>query len=175
MSKLPHAVFVYGTLKKRFPNHHVLHTGKSELVGHGTTVPKFLLFNGGFPKMANMPRHASVDVLKQYAEKLGHVWGEVWRVDDETLMNCDRLEGHPRFYCREKVGVKLDGGRAVTSAWAYIIVDFPHYDARALMTPKDDILLWDEHTRQRWSDDAWRRDEDKPVLRGKVLARQRKR
>jgi len=170
----PHNVFVYGTLKKRFPNHHVLHTGKAELVGHGTTTPKFFLFNGGFPRMAQMPQGISAARAAELTPKLGHVWGEVWRVDDTSLMACDRLEGHPRFYCREKIGIKLDGSERRITAWAYVIVGFPHYDARSLLEPKDGVLTWDENTRSNWHDEHWRRDEDKPVLRGRVLARSRK-
>jgi len=169
-----HNVFVYGTLKKRFPNHPVLHAGKAELVGHGTTTDKFLLFNGSFPKMARMP-NVPANVADLSSVLLGHVWGEVWRVDDVSLMNCDRLEGHPHFYCREKVGIKLDGGDRRTTAWAYIIVDFPGYDVPSLMEPKDGILTWDENTRERWSNAAWRRDDNRPVMRGRVLARERKR
>lgn len=192
MNKLPHTVFVYGTLKKKFPNHRVLHTGKAELVGHGTTVPKFLLVNGGFPKMANMPRVSS-ERLQKLTPKLGHVWGEVWRLDDESFMACDRLEGHPRFYCREKVGIKLDGSmRGGLTAWAYVITSLGSFDIDMLMTPKDGILTWDENTRERWPSDAWVKELDdnfndfevslvgerkhkEAVLRGRILARERKR
>lgn len=143
MTQQTHTVFVYGTLKTGHWNNHVLHTGKATLVGTGQTVPKYLLFDGGFPKMATMPIHASVDIVAKLTPLLGHVRGEVWRIDDEGLMNCDRLEGHPKFYCRERIGIRLDGGKAVTTAWAYIIATFPYYERNALLVPKDGVLEWD--------------------------------
>lgn len=169
MNKLQHAVFVYGTLQTNHVNHYVLHTGEHSFVGNGTTVPQFLLFDGKFPKMAALPRHAPAAVT----ELLGHVRGEVWRVDDEGLMACDRLEGHPHFYCREKIGVTLDGSNKTTSAWAYVIVNFPNYDRHALMKPKEGILEWNDSTRHKWS--AGFAPVEKPLLRGRVLARDKKR
>ena len=173
MSNLPHAVFVYGTLQSGHWNNHVLRRGKHQLVGTGYTVPKFLLFDGGFPKMAHMPVHASLDILNKLTPLLGHVRGEVWRLDDESLIECDRLEGHPKFYCREKIGVHLDGSAKPTTAWAYVIANFPHHDRNALMVPKDGRLAWDRSDRRPAFDAPLR--EPEPALRGKVLARERKR
>ena len=138
-----HTVFVYGTLKTDHWNNHVLHHGKATLAGVGQTVPKYLLFDGGFPKMSHLPSHAPADVLAKLTPLLGHVRGEVWRIDDESLMNCDRLEGHPKFYCREKIGVRLDGSAKPLTAWAYIIVGFPRYERNALIVPKNGVLEWD--------------------------------
>jgi hypothetical protein len=52
---------------------------------------------------------------------LGHVRGEVWAVDDRTLASLDRLEGHPRFYRRERLGCRdpsrAGGNRTDTLSW----------------------------------------------------------
>lgn len=175
MNKLPHSVFVYGTLQRRHCNHHILHRGQCELVGRGTTVPEFLLFNGGFPKMANKPRTMSHTVAAAMAKKMGHVAGEVWRVDDESLMECDRLEGHPRFYCREKISIKLDASPRPISAWAYVIVNFPYHDVKSLITPHEGVLMWNETISRRPDDNIQPIDRDGMELRGKILKRERKR
>jgi gamma-glutamylcyclotransferase (GGCT)/AIG2-like uncharacterized protein YtfP len=175
MSKLNHTVFVYGTLQKKHCNHHVLHSGQCELVGHGTTVPQYLLFNGGFPKMAAMPRVMSASVSAAISKKLGHVWGEVWRIDDESLMNCDRLEGHPRFYCREKIGIRLDASTRPISAWAYVIVNFPYHDVGSLLTPKDGVLTWNDSVSRRPPEDIQPIDQQGMMMRGRILKREAKR
>ena len=37
----------------------------------------------------------------------GHVWGLVWAVEEEDLERLDTYEGHPTFYRREDVEVRL--------------------------------------------------------------------
>lgn len=108
-----HAVFVYGTLKSGFPNHFFLED--SEFVGHGRTRELYSLYQWEYPI-----------VFK--GEKLSHVKGEVYIVDDFTLTRLDQLEEHPDFYRRELVEIELDSG-FVMSAWLYF---FPKAQGKAL-------------------------------------------
>ena len=138
-------VFVYGTLCSGRYNNRVMtrEGGTAELIGPAHTSEKFLLFNGGFPRLARVPWHgrrplrhiAVLDRLK------GHVVGEVWKIDEQALKNCDRLEGHPTFYRREPLPVVFEApAKGYTTAWTYVIVDWP--GSRGLMIPRGDRLKW---------------------------------
>lgn len=170
MSTLSHTVFVYGTLQRDHVNHRVLHRGRCELVGRGVTLPEYLLFNGGFPKMATLPRNISAETLNALSKLTGHVAGEAWRVDDESLMECDRLEGHPHFYQREKISIKLDDSPRPITAWTYIIVEFPFHNMASLLTPKKGVLTWN-HAVSRLPDTA-DIPMNGPQFRGRILKRE---
>ena len=107
-----HRVFVYGTLLAGEPNHRLLRTASFE--GPARTADAFALFDlGAFPGIVR--------------SETGVVHGEVYRVDDRTLVALDRLEGHPDFYVRTLIG--LEDGREV---WAYLL-DEERVRGRALI------------------------------------------
>ena len=94
-------VFVYGTLLSGEPNHRLLTA--ASLVGEARTEPAFDLVSlGAFPAMVAGGRTA--------------VSGEVYEVDAGTLAELDRLEGHPRFYQRQRIRLE-DGGEVL----AYVL------------------------------------------------------
>lgn len=99
-----HLIFVYGTLKSDFYNNHLISNQK--LVTTGVTKDEAfkMLDLGAFPGV----------VGGDMAIK-----GEVWEVDDAAFERCDRLEGHPVFYCRQKVMVSGDDGEEY-ECWMYI-------------------------------------------------------
>jgi gamma-glutamylaminecyclotransferase len=100
-------VFVYGSLKRGFRNHHFLAT--SRFIGTGTTHCCFdLLDLGYFPAMIKPGTFA--------------IRGELFSVDRHTLKNLDRLEGNGVFYRREQhsVIVPEDG---LVSAWIYLLLE----------------------------------------------------
>jgi len=102
-----HKVFVYGTLKKKYGNHSCLHTRdeNTKYIGSGKTNEKFALYAQGIPF-----------VFKD--EKISNISGELYEVTEDTLVNAlDRLEGHPRWYCRELVDVTCNG--ELHKAWIY--------------------------------------------------------
>lgn len=83
-----HKVFVYGTLKAGFGNHHILEESKFLQVGE--TEPTFTMISlGGFPGILDFGTTS--------------IKGEVYEVDKETLARLDRLEGHPRWYKRTPI------------------------------------------------------------------------
>lgn len=78
-----HLVFVYGTLKKGFPNHNN-YMGSAKRLGKYQTIEKYPLVLCGaryVPCMINSPG------------KGHHVEGELYEVDDECLNRIDALEG----------------------------------------------------------------------------------
>lgn len=100
-------VAAYGTLRKKEHNHRLLED--SEFVGDGT-VNGFKMYHlGGFPAL-------------QHDEGVAIV--EVYRVDKDTMISLDRLEGYRgddnNFYDREITEVVLNSGETVR-AWIYFI------------------------------------------------------
>jgi gamma-glutamylaminecyclotransferase len=78
-------VFVYGSLMRGQGNHRFLE--RSSFVCAARTQPLYRMHSlGGFPGVVARGTQA--------------IEGEVFDVDAETLDRLDRLEGHPRFYCR---------------------------------------------------------------------------
>jgi gamma-glutamylcyclotransferase (GGCT)/AIG2-like uncharacterized protein YtfP len=91
-----HLVFTYGTLLRGEANHDLL--ARARFVAEARTQPCFELFDlGPFPAMSARGQTAVV--------------GEIYAVDDATLVRLDRLEGHPSFYQRTRI--RLDDGREV--------------------------------------------------------------
>ena len=91
-------VVVYGSLLKGLGNHRVL--GDSEFIGECT-------FQG---RMFSLGAYPCVSIHGNTTIK-----GEMYDVSDSTLRDLDRLEGHPRFYCREVVETSRG------PAWVYLI------------------------------------------------------
>lgn len=84
-------VFVYGTLRRGEPNHHLM--GEAYCAGRGVTELPFLVYGRGFP-LARLP------VEGEDTTHAGPLVGEVYAVDKATLARLDELEGHPTFYKR---------------------------------------------------------------------------
>ena len=96
-------VFVYGTLMRGEFNHCVLNGHGVEYLGTGITKRGFTLYSlGPFPGMVFGGSNAVV--------------GEIYEVDDFTLMQLDGLESHPDFYRRTEI--ELQGGE---KAQTYIL------------------------------------------------------
>ncbi|MED5389334.1 MAG: gamma-glutamylcyclotransferase [Pseudomonadota bacterium] len=81
-------VFVYGTLKKGYSNHHYLR--RARFVGEALSLPQFQLFDLGAYPGAWRPGEQRLQ-------------GEVYAVDALTLASLDYLEEVPRVYRRETV------------------------------------------------------------------------
>lgn len=110
MTEPMHRVFVYGTLKRGFPNHGYM-TGAT-FVAEARTVDAYPLVVGGMwftPYL--MPEKGD-----------GHqVKGEIWDVPEHMMPALDELESvHlPNGYRRQVIPVVLDGSGDRTEAWAY--------------------------------------------------------
>ena len=124
-STYPHLVFVYGTLQSGEGNNRVLLgvEGKdATLLGEATTLQKFYMADGGFPRVAKTLLGGFASPIDK-GSCFAQIKGEVWSLNDSALKNCDRLEGHPRFYCREQVTVTLLKKRVRLRPWMYLIVE----------------------------------------------------
>lgn len=98
-------VAVYGTLKKGYSNFNS-YLSKSAFVGKGVTKDKYPLVIQGLPYMVNR-------------KGLGHhVEVEVFKVSDDKLAELDRLEGHPNWYQRVQIPIKMSSGNVLV-CWLY--------------------------------------------------------
>lgn len=93
----PHLIFVYGTLKRGFHNHERFLTMSTFKGAFRTDQPYPLVVMGSLPFL-----------LAPMDGKGFRVAGEVFEVDDRTLTNLDRLEGHPEWYRRTPIKVSND-------------------------------------------------------------------
>ena len=127
-----HLVFVYGTLMRDEINHRLLATAR--FVAEAHTEPGFELFDlGHFPAMS--------------AGGQTVVHGEIYAVDDQTLVRLDRLEGHPEFY--QRTPIRLADGQEVQT---YLMGD-----AKMRRRPEISSGDWRAHRAQacggEWSDE----------------------
>src|SRR5271170_6537591 len=85
-------LFVYGTLKRGQRNHHYL--AGQEFVGTDRTAPLYRLFDcGPYPALVEFPKNGTA------------IEGELWRIDDETLQQIQRLEESPKLYRMHSVAI----------------------------------------------------------------------
>jgi len=103
-----HTVFVYGSLKKGYGNHHLLED--AEYVGNAETVSSnYTMYSlGAFPGVTEGGTTC--------------ITGEVYRVDDNELASLHRLEGHPTFYKAVNKQVKLTDRISNNYMEAYIYI-----------------------------------------------------
>jgi len=99
-------VFVYGTLKQGHGNHPALEDceflGRSYIEGNYRMVDL-----GFFPGVVECADGGDT----------GRIFGEVYKVDEDTLYTLDLIEGHPDFYERRKVPTQFK------NAWVYLLPD----------------------------------------------------
>ena len=97
-------VAVYGTLKKGYNNYNSYLTS-SKFVGKGETKDKYPLVISGLPYLIeNKGQGHNVEV-------------DVFKVSSSVLRDLDRLEGHPTWYRRKQIEVKVNG--KVLVCWIY--------------------------------------------------------
>lgn len=97
-------VAVYGTLKKGYSNYnHYLTSSKH--VGKGTTKDRYPLVIKGLPYLIENKGYGfNVEV-------------DVFKVSSSVLANLDRLEGHPNWYRRKQIPIKV--GKKELTCWIY--------------------------------------------------------
>jgi gamma-glutamylaminecyclotransferase len=106
-----HLVFVFGTLKQGFPNHHII--AQQSLLGEYETVQPYPLYLVG-------ERH-SPWMMDQPGEGM-KVRGQVFKVDEQCLAALDELERiHARDgYRRQEIKVSSQQGTVKLSVYAYL-------------------------------------------------------
>ena len=120
-------IFTYGTLKRGYGNNRCL--SNSEFVGEAISAgATYRLFSSGIP------------YLTECGSSGAKIKGEIFEPTAEDFARCDRLEGHPYAYCREK-RLFLVGDRAI-EAWVYFYRDAKRWPARECVPPVNGIIEW---------------------------------
>ena len=108
-----HHVFVYGTLKRGFPNHATLaEQPGAAFIAMARTVERFpLVVQGQWFSPAMLPEPGEGE----------RVTGELWRVDEAGLAALDRLESThlPTGYDRAEIAIVRAGKAESEVAWVY--------------------------------------------------------
>jgi gamma-glutamylcyclotransferase (GGCT)/AIG2-like uncharacterized protein YtfP len=130
MKKKTDLIFTYGTLMTGMPNNPRLNGAKSQ--GRATTVEKYEL------------RAAAVPYVNKN-HKTHVIQGEVFEVDLRDFPRVDQLEGHPTWYCRERIPVRLASGQTV-KAWIYF-----NNRAEAAVVPSGDFRKVNQGDRRAWT------------------------
>lgn len=101
-------LFVYGTLKQSFTNHHYLKD--ATFLGKVQTYTPYpmILKHPAFPYLINKPNEGL------------HVKGELYEVNYQTLLLIDDLEGCPEHYTRSEVEISKDN-HEIDRAWVYFV------------------------------------------------------
>ena len=100
-------IFVYGTLKQGFGNHHYFLNKDPLTIGILRGYQLLGKPKGGFPCIGPGD---------------GYVEGEVYEVDDQELAAIDRLEGHPTWYLRTNVQITNKENKTM-NVWTYVMIN----------------------------------------------------
>ncbi|MCL0067851.1 gamma-glutamylcyclotransferase [Peptococcaceae bacterium] len=98
-------VFVYGTLMKNRSNHHLLENQKFI----GTAIAEGIALYNVIPHYPGAVRKPNSKVL-----------GEVYEVDEVTLLKLDELEDNGVLYKRELIPVIVLNSKNTLNAWIYL-------------------------------------------------------
>lgn len=105
-------VFVYGSLKKGFSNHHIIE--KAKFHGKVQTLKKYAMFkekNANYPYMLNISNN-----------KYHHIIGELYMITDaKLLLEIDKFEDAPEYYERKVIDVIYKDKNI--KAFAYFFTD----------------------------------------------------
>lgn len=121
-------LFTYGTLQRGFGNNRLL--ADATFLGSAVSCKPYVLFNAGFP-------YAVPYTENEGTHPLLPITGEVFEVTEQQLERCDGLEGHPRWYKRTRIKVKMEGGEVE----AYIY-EMPTTPSCRLSTIINGIYSW---------------------------------
>lgn len=109
-------LFVYGTLRKGFHNHYFLENDNVKFIGSGETIDKFAMCVKTSSIFLNRKYNISIPFVTR-SPSISTIKGELYLVPNMLLKAIDILEGHPFFYEREKVIVKVND--KLYNAWMY--------------------------------------------------------
>lgn len=113
-------LFTYGTMMSDCYNHGRI-SAESKKLGSGFTCEPFVMVAKRTPRqIPYVGRVPSVD-YDNLNGKETPIFGEVYEIDAPNLWrDIDYAEGHPRFYRREIVKVRMTTG-IVLECWAYLM------------------------------------------------------
>jgi gamma-glutamylaminecyclotransferase len=107
-------LFVYGTLMSTYKNNYILTNSKSIFVGNAQTMEKYTMYVMGHLDGYNNGK--GVPFVNKYISS-SYIYGELWEITSNTLIEIDKLEGHPGWYIRENISIQF--GNNIINAYIY--------------------------------------------------------
>jgi gamma-glutamylcyclotransferase (GGCT)/AIG2-like uncharacterized protein YtfP len=95
-------LFVYGTLKTGFKNHHILTRDGDTRFLWDDQIAGFLWRTPTALPMATQLKHPAM-WYRDRGDEIPIVHGQVWLGPDELIARLDTFEGHPNWYERRSV------------------------------------------------------------------------
>jgi gamma-glutamylaminecyclotransferase len=105
-------LFVYGSLRKTLQNNNVLFS--SIFCGDYITCDKFYMIgtkSKSYPYVCREQIHNSIT--------LTYIHGELYYINNNILLELDRMEGHPTEYKRDLITIHKDGEEKI--AYMYLL------------------------------------------------------
>ena len=147
-------VAVYGTLKKGYSNYNRFLTS-SKHVGKGKTQDNYPLIISGLPYLLDM-------------KGIGHnVEVDVFKVTDAKVKELDALEGHPHWYRRSQIPIKMKDGRVLT-CWIYFNLAEKYKGQEVHESYTQTFSFISEAKTKKW----WEEDKDEVLEAEKIIGRQ---
>lgn len=125
-------VFVYGSLKKSFHNHHYLENSK--FICETSTLDEFSMLDLKYYPAITYP----------VGNKSYRVLGELYEVDNNTLKSLDQLEGYPNYYDRTVVGLGNNKQAYIYLMKNKVLEYFNINIDRALLTSNNKYISWEK-------------------------------
>ena len=113
-------IFVYGSLRKGFPNHYFLEQ-ECQFIGLAKSVEKYSMTANEF--IVRFGAKRAIPFVSKEPET--EIMGEIYDVPNNVLKLLDLLEKHPYWYKREQVDLELvdqkdeEGNPKIINAWLY--------------------------------------------------------
>jgi gamma-glutamylcyclotransferase (GGCT)/AIG2-like uncharacterized protein YtfP len=147
-------VAVYGTLKKGYSNYNRFLTS-SKHIGKGKTDDKYPLIISGLPYLLEM-------------KGIGHnVEVDVFKVSDAKVKELDALEGHPHWYRRKQIPIKMkDGG--VLMCWIYFNIAERYRGQEVHESYTQTYSFVKQAEAKKW----WEEDEDEVLKAEQIIGKQ---
>jgi gamma-glutamylcyclotransferase (GGCT)/AIG2-like uncharacterized protein YtfP len=147
-------VAVYGTLKKGYSNYNRFLTS-SKHVGKGKTQDNYPLIISGLPYLLDM-------------KGIGHnVEVDVFKVTDDKVNELDALEGHPHWYCRKQIPIKMKDGRVLT-CWIYFNLAEKYRGQEVHESYSQTFSFIKEAETKKW----WEEDQEEVLEAERIIGRQ---
>lgn len=111
-------LFVYGSLRQGFPNHHLLTEGGAVLLGEYESEEKLYMVglkSGAYPYVIDESLHPTCVQTT--------IRGEVYEVTYDLMQRLDLFEGHPNHYTRVPIIVHQNDKFKPTIAYTYIVIN----------------------------------------------------
>ena len=125
------AFFAYGTLKRNRINHDLL--TRSHFIGKAVTLQKYGFYLGPDEQSLNGSSIPYLFKEPRKGDQAVRVYGEVWEVDEFTLKQLDQFEGHPNWYQRAQISVKLNSCENISSS-LYIMPGQPDSHLKVIIS-----------------------------------------